>query len=605
MSTNRGQYLIGKTIDAYVLEQLLGHGGTSAVFLARHQETGQQAAVKVFLPRSTMTPQAQREFYQRFLREAKAVSTLSHPHILPISSYGTQDGFPYIIMPYMPGGTLASMISEHGLLSLNAAQHYLEQVASALDYAHAHGFVHCDVKPANILLDGNNNAILSDFGIAHMIPIDEAGIYITLKRDAGQAGTPTGQTALKTPGTLMGTPDYISPEQALGYALDGRTDIYSLGITLFYLLSGHVPFRADSSVAVALLQVHAPAPALGLERADISPYIDEVIRRALSKQPGDRYQSAKEFSNAFTEAVRLSESAYHVDPNNTPALIQYKRIKPVRGEHAQPTPRIFARMNVGAQKSGAFPSRQGVLPSQHVMPNAPLNWRASRLPQILLAIALILLLTVGTVVAAGFFTSHFNNNRVQGTVPAGLGSNRALIDNLTHDNDWPTGGAFSFSRQQYEINNISHRYAALALYANHQYSDFHLSITASEKHGTLDGADYYGVVFRAAADQSHYYIFEVSSWGGGQYQFLRYDGNGHWKTLAGGILASFYANKGESNTITIQATRSTFHFLVDNNAIGSAITDTSAAALLSGEIGLYVEEEGTEIAFSHLYINSL
>jgi serine/threonine protein kinase len=583
MSINRGQHLIGKSIDSYILEQQLGYGGSSAVFLAHHSETGQQAAVKVFLPRSTMTTQTQREFYQRFLQEAKAVSTLHHPHILPISSYGTQDGFPYIIMPYMPGGTLSSVVSTHGPLSLSAAQHYLAQVAAALDYAHAHGFVHCDVKPANILLDANNNAILSDFGIAHMMSENEPGTYntyITLKRSSTQSTPSQEQIATKTPATLMGTPDYISPEQAMGYALDGHTDIYSLGVTLFYLLSGHVPFRADSSVAVALLHVHAPVPALGLERADISPYIDEILRRALSKQPADRYQSATEFSNAFTEAVRLSASTYHVDPNNTPALIHYKRLRSERPErplHAASTP--------------------------HIMPGIPLKLRTSRLSHILLALALVIILAGGLVAGTNIFTSHLSNNHVQGKVPADLGSNSALIDNFAHSNDWPTGRQFTFVGQEYEINNVSKRYAALALYANHQYSNFHLTITTTEEHGSIDGGDYYGVVFRAAADQSHYYLFEVSAWGGGQYQFLRYDGNGHWKTLTGGSMASFYANKGESNTITIQATHSTFHFLVDNNPIGPTFTDSSSSALTSGEIGLYVEEEGTEIAFSHLYIN--
>ncbi len=164
---------------------------------------------------------------------------------------------------------------------------------------------------------------------------------------------------------------------------------------------------------------------------------------------------------------------------------------------------------------------------------------------------------------------------------------------------------FFFSGRQYNIDNSSRLDVAVALFANHQYGDFNLTISASEKHGTLDGADYYGVVFRAVADQSRYYIFEVSAWGGGQYQFLRYDGNGHWKTLAGGHIASFDAHKGESNTIRVKAINSMFHFYVDNNAVGPVLVDSSRSALLSGEIGLYVEEEGTDVAFSHLYINQI
>src|SRR5216684_8145442 len=258
MSTTRGQYLIGKTLGSCVIEKLLGYGGTSAVFLAQQRTPERKVAIKVFLPRSTMNVQMQRDFYHRFLREAESASALDHPHILPIYSYGEQDGLPYIIMPYMEGGTLGEYVGAHGCLSLNEAQWYLEQIASALDYAHEQGCVHCDVKPANILLDNDGSVMLSDFGIAHMIQPDIA----------------SGQPITKSPGTLMGTPDYISPEQALNQPLDGRSDIYSLAITLFYLLAGRVPFRADSTIAVALFQVHEAPPALSLLRADISPYTD-------------------------------------------------------------------------------------------------------------------------------------------------------------------------------------------------------------------------------------------------------------------------------------------------------------------------------------------
>ena len=153
MSTIRGQQLIGKELGSCILEKLLGYGGSSAVFLAQQQTPQRKVAVKVFLPRTSMDTQMQRNFYTRFLHEAEAASELDYPTILPIYAYGEQDGLPYIVMPYMPGGTLADYVEKHGPLSLDEAQLYLEQLASALDYAHAHSCVHCDVKPANILLD--------------------------------------------------------------------------------------------------------------------------------------------------------------------------------------------------------------------------------------------------------------------------------------------------------------------------------------------------------------------------------------------------------------------------------------------------------------------
>ncbi len=298
MTTTRGQHLIGKQIGSYVLERLLGYGGSSAVFLAQGHSSGEEVAVKVFMPRSTMDVQMQKNFYQRFLLEAEAASKLDHPHILSIYSYGQDQGLPYIVMPYMPGGTLSEYVQKHGPLSLTESQHYLEQIAAALDYAHEQGCVHCDVKPANILLDGAGNALLSDFGIARLMQPDAAA----------------AERAMKSPETLMGTPDYISPEQALGQPLDGRSDIYSLGVTLFYLLAGSPPFKAESSIAMALLHVHETPPPLGLLRADITLGIDNVIGKALAKWPEERYQTAGEFRDAFAEAlvsVDYSEACFN------------------------------------------------------------------------------------------------------------------------------------------------------------------------------------------------------------------------------------------------------------------------------------------------------
>src|SRR2546430_7064482 len=146
MSTNRRQHLIGQVIGSYILEKLLGYGGSSAVFLAQNQLTNEKVAVKVFLPRSTMDKQAQKNFYQRFLREAEASSELDHPNILSIYSYGQHNGLPYIVMPYMSGGTLSEYVNGYGPLPLIQAQQYLEQIAYALDYAHENRRVHCDVR---------------------------------------------------------------------------------------------------------------------------------------------------------------------------------------------------------------------------------------------------------------------------------------------------------------------------------------------------------------------------------------------------------------------------------------------------------------------------
>src|SRR5437899_1939454 len=191
VAVTRGQHLIGKRLGSCTLEKLLGYGGSSAVFLAQENDPERKVAVKVFMPRVGLDSQMQRDFYRRFLREAEAASKLDHPNIVPIYSYGEQDGLPYIVMPYMPGGTLSEYMAKRVPLSLQEAQWYLKQIATALDYAHEHGCVHCDVKPANILLDSDGHVLLSDFGIAHVV----------------QSDGPT-QPLTKSPEALMGTPDY-------------------------------------------------------------------------------------------------------------------------------------------------------------------------------------------------------------------------------------------------------------------------------------------------------------------------------------------------------------------------------------------------------------
>ena len=299
MSTTntRGQHLIGKEVGGCVLEQLIGYGGSSAVFLAQPQTSDQKVAVKVFLPRSTMDIATQKSFYRRFLREAQAASELDHPNILSIYSYGEHQGLPYITMPYMPGGTLADYVKEHGPLTLREAQQYIEQIADALEYAHGQGCVHCDVKPANILLDQDGQVVLSDFGIVRFM----------------QGAVLNAQQSLKSTEMLMGTPEYASPEQALGEPLDGRSDTYSLAVTLFYLLTGFPPFRSNAPISILLMHVHDTPPKLSTARADVTPHIDDVIDKALSKWPDDRYQTIGQFSSELSEAISEAAQTRNID----------------------------------------------------------------------------------------------------------------------------------------------------------------------------------------------------------------------------------------------------------------------------------------------------
>ncbi len=574
MTNVRGQHLIGKTVGGCVLESLLGYGGSSAVFLAQQHNPERQVAIKVFLPHSTLDGKVQKDFYIRFLREAEAASELDHPHILPIYSYGEQDGLPYIIMPYMPGGTLYEYARRRGRLSLEEACWYLEQIALALDYAHEKGCVHCDVKPANILLDREGRALLTDFGIAHIMQPEET-TAVEGKPGQGQA---QGAQASEM---LMGTPDYISPEQALGHRLDGRSDIYSLGIMLFFLLSAALPFKADSTIAIALLHVYEPPPSLCMLRADITPALDRVIRKALAKSPSERFQSASRFCTAFALAAGLLDPA-----TLPPEVLKDVQIEETLAE-PQIQPDLLAARPVVQVRS--VRSQQSFLSS--------LNFT-----RVLCAIALLLMLTIGAALAASTITSRLTRDNVITQTNRSTSIGTILADDLTDSGNWPTSSTFFFTGKQYHIENKSTRNVALALYAAHQYTSFHLSVTMTEIHGSHDSADYYGVVFRSAADQSSYYVFEVSSWGSGEYAFWRFDGK--WNLIDSGPAPSLITTSGASNTIGVDANGNTFSFTINRKAVGSSVSDPSKHALSSGEVGLYVEEN-SEIAFSHLYITPL
>ena len=555
--TTRGQHLLGKVVGDCILEQLIGYGGSSAVYLAQPRNSEQKVAVKVFLPRSTMDSQAQKGFYRRFLREAQAASDLDHPHILSVYSYGEHQGLPYIVMPYFPGGTLSDYVKREGPLSLRMAQTYLAQIADALDYAHSCGCVHCDVKPANILLGEDGQVVLSDFGIVRLL--DGTSL--------------AAQQSMKSPDTLMGTPDYISPEQALGEPLDGRSDVYSLGVTLYFLLAGEPPFRSDSSIAMALMHVHEKPPLIGLRRADVTPEIDAVIGKALAKWPEERYQTASAFSAAFAEAVAHARNIDRVAfVNSPPRLPGWSMIARARENVAVAPlePKVRVKPVVGP---GAFRSRATLL-------------------LLVLSVLLIAAITTGFILTA----AASGGSKVKVTVTP------TLDDVLKSDQAaWVISPTFYFdASNHYHIINKSTKFLATSLYEGVVYTDLTLTVTARQIAGPRDGGDYYGVVLRSAEDDSHYYLFGICPYNG-YYEFARYDGT--WHYFPNNVAPSMHTAQGQSNTISVELRGNSFKFFVNNVPVHTAFTDTLSSPFTSGEVGLSVEEG--EVVFSNMYITRL
>ena len=271
----------------YRIQRKLGAGGMADVYLAEDQELGRRVAIKILNGRHANDDQ----FIERFRREAKNAAALNHPNIVSIYDRGNAEDTYYIAMEFLDGRTLKELVVGRGAAPINVAIEYARQILSALRFAHRHGIVHRDIKPHNVLVDSEGRVKVTDFGIA-------------------RAGT----SQMTETGSIVGTAQYLSPEQARGGEVDPRSDLYSLGIVLYELLTGKTPFEGDTPVEIAMKHLStAPKPPSKL-RPDIPPELDMVVLRALAKSPDDRYQSADEMEADLERVARgANVSAATVD----------------------------------------------------------------------------------------------------------------------------------------------------------------------------------------------------------------------------------------------------------------------------------------------------
>lgn len=290
--------LLGKALGTCTLKRLLGRGGMGAVYLAQQSRPRRTVAVKVLMPGIVMEQRSRAEFLARFRREADAIAALDHVNIMPVYEYGEQEEIAYLVMPYVAGGTLREVLQKRGTLPLKDTLPIIDQIAAGLDCAHAQGIVHRDLKPGNILLHTDGRVLIADFGLAKV-----------LKETAEQDSS--GRFALTSVGTIVGTPEYLSPEQGTGQGIDQRSDIYSLGIMLFQMLAGRVPFTGVSPVAVAIKHTLEDPPSLTQMNPVIPASVEAVVMKALSKKPEERYASAGELARALRTVAteHLQETA--------------------------------------------------------------------------------------------------------------------------------------------------------------------------------------------------------------------------------------------------------------------------------------------------------
>src|SRR4051794_17496195 len=271
--------MVGEVLsDRYELEELVGSGGMSSVYRAHDRLLDRKVALKILHDQYT----ADDDYVERFRREARAVAALSHPNIVTVIDRGEHEGNQFIVFEYVEGENLKRLIERGGPAPVERALEIAIQVGRGLSAAHESGLVHRDVKPQNVLLNGTGQAKVTDFGIAREIDIKH------------------GMTQT---GTVLGTSDYIAPEQAQGRHVDEHTDIPSLGVVLYEILTGEVPFKGDNFVAIAMKHINEPPPSLLEKRPELTPRVAAAVDRALAKEPSDRFPTMAAFCDELRDCL--------------------------------------------------------------------------------------------------------------------------------------------------------------------------------------------------------------------------------------------------------------------------------------------------------------
>ncbi|MFL5927753.1 MAG: protein kinase domain-containing protein [Gaiellaceae bacterium] len=292
--------MVGEVLSGrYELEELVGTGGMSSVYRAHDRLLDRKVALKVLHEQYT----ADADYVERFRHEARSVASLSHPNIVTVIDRGEHEGRQFIVFEYIPGENLKRLIQRRGPAPVATALELAIQIARGLSFAHQQGLVHRDVKPQNVLLNGDGQAKVTDFGIARSLDV---------------------QHGMTQTGTVLGTSDYIAPEQAQGHRVDEHTDIYSLGVVLYELLTNEVPYPGENFVAVAMRHINEAPPSIRDKRPDVTPRLEAAVQRAMAKRPEDRFATMADFCRELEANLQEAQGTVVMTP---PPKVRRARVR--------------------------------------------------------------------------------------------------------------------------------------------------------------------------------------------------------------------------------------------------------------------------------------
>jgi serine/threonine protein kinase len=594
--------LIGRQLGAYQIQLKLGEGGMALVYKAYHARLRRDVAIKVILAHIA----GHGDFRARFEQEAQLIASLEHPNIVAIYDFGEEGTIPYLVMQYVGGGTLRDQLQDGYPLAPQQATYYALQMARALHAAHQRGIVHRDVKPQNMLVSANSRdqLLLSDFGIAKLFDSSQDNTWLgTTMHNNGYTGSKTSADQ------ILGTLEYIAPEQINHKDVDARTDVYALGVVLFQMLTGRVPFLSSTTTGLMYQHVYITPPLV----SDLNPAIPitlaQITAKALEKAPEARFQSAQAMAQALESLMNgggLSErftneappsTAYNdgrqplardSDIRATPGIPSYETPSAPGSTHGQQISRSLQGQNTGSTPGTSTPDHATTAGrQQNSIPVHPgTHDRKPISMQMIVGIVVLVVALALLVMRFQFFTGgNSTSQTIQSTGPATAFTETFANNNAGWIEGSTNGLTASVNSGQYTLNLVpANTYFPYPSKIGSLPADF--TLTAEIRQDKGNTAIAYGVVFDLNVQTKSCYAFFIT--GDGKYAILRYD-NGTsnsplWAGQSGTILSTH-----KSNTLQATVRNGTFSFKINGRLVplknGTSMKDTTYK---TGQLGLLV-----------------